>query len=244
MEITRKTILLANKVNANLFQVDGPQLWEEFKSGVCMHLQMIHSLTSTDIATLSDAEFLEYFNMLYDVNVTKKDELDLLSMKYPQKFDRIAEINTAMVINDDIGQKKRLTWEQLFQVKYIVAVAAGKNIDLTKVYSKDELDLMLENNDIVILDRILEKIDFCDFEREMVTDFPVENISNVFGKFIRSRVNKEDIDKDINAYYSELIEHIKDVACICSKMERCELLDDLKNTIDRFLAYDNGVKRS
>lgn len=244
MEITRKTILLANKVNANLFQVDGPQLWEEFKSGVCTHLQMIHSLTSTDIATLSDAEFLEYFNMLYDVNVTKKDELDLLSMKYAQKFDRIAEINTAMVINDDIGQKKRLTWEQLFQVKYIVAVAEGKNIDLTKVYSKDELDLMLEDNDIVILDKVIEKIDFCDFDREMVTDFPVENISNVFGKFIRSRVNKEDIDKDINAYYSELIEHIKDVACICSKMERCELLDDLKNTIDRFLAYDNGVKRS
>ena len=244
MEITRKTILLANKVNANLFQVDGPQLWEEFKSGVCTHLQMIHSLTSTDITTLSDAEFLEYFNMLYDVNVTKKDELDLLSMKYAQKFDRIAEINTAMVINDDIGQKKRLTWEQLFQVKYIVAVVAGKNIDLIKVYSKDELDLMLENNDIVILDRILEKIDFCDFEREMVADFPVENISNVFGEFIRSRVNKEDIDKDINAYYNELIEHIKDVACICSKMERCELLDDLKNTIDKFLAYDNGVKRS
>ena len=244
MEITRKTILLANKVNANLFQVDGPQLWEEFKSGVCTHLQMIHSLTSTDITTLSDAEFLEYFNMLYDVNVTRKDELDLLSMKYAQKFDRIAEINTAMVINDDIGQKKRLTWEQLFQVKYIVAVVAGKNIDLTKVYSKDELDLMLENNDIVILDRILEKIDFCDFEREMVADFPVENISNVFGEFIRSRVNKEDIDKDINAYYNELIEHIKDVACICSKMERCELLDDLKNTIDRFLAYDNAVKRS
>lgn len=244
MEITRKTILLADKVNANLFQVDGPQLWEEFKNGVCTHLQMIHSLTSTDIATLSDVEFLEYFNMLYDVNVTKKDELDLLSMKYAQKFDRIAEINTAMVINDDIGQKKRLTWEQLFQVKYIVAVAEGKNIDLTKVYSKDELDLMLEDNDIVILDKVIEKIDFCDFDREMVTDFPVENISNVFGKFIRSRVNKEDIDKDINAYYSELIEHIKDVACICSKMERCELLDDLKNTIDRFLAYDNGVKRS
>ena len=97
MEITRKTILLANKVNANLFQVDGPQLWEEFKSGVGTHLQMIHSLTSTDITTLSDAEFLEYFNMLYDVNVTRKDELDLLSMKYAQKFDRIAEINTANV---------------------------------------------------------------------------------------------------------------------------------------------------
>ena len=244
MEITRKTILLANKVNANLFQVDGPQLWEEFKSGVCTHLQMIHSLTSTDITTLSDAEFLEYFNMLYDVNVTRKDELDLLSMKYAQKFDRIAEINTAMVINDDIGQKKRLTWEQLFQVKYIVAVAAGKNIDLTKVYSKDELDLMLEDNDIVILDRIIEKIDFCDFDREMVENFPIENISSILVKFIRSRVNKEDIDKDINTYYNELIEHIKDVACICSKMERCELLDDLKNTIDRFLAYDNGVKRS
>ena len=131
MEITRKTILLANKVNANLFQVDGPQLWEEFKSGVCTHLQMIHSLTSTDITTLSDAEFLEYFNMLYDVNVTRKDELDLLSMKYAQKFDRIAEINTAMVINDDIGQKKRLTWENLFLVIYIVAVADGKIIVLT-----------------------------------------------------------------------------------------------------------------
>ena len=244
MEITRKTILLADKVNANLFQVDGPQLWEEFKNGVCTHLQMIHSLTSTDIATLSDVEFLEYFNMLYDVNVTKKDELDLLSMKYAQKFDRIAEINTAMVINDDIGQKKRLTWEQLFQVKYIVAIAEGKNIDLTKVYSKDELDLMLEDNDIVILDKVIEKIDFCDFDREMVEDFPIENIPSILASFIRSRVNKENIDKDINAYYNELIEHIKDVACVCSKMERCELLDDLKNTIDRFLAYDNGVKRS
>lgn len=244
MEITRKNILLADKVNANLLQVDGSQLWDEFKSGVCTHLQILNSLLSTDIDSLNDAEFLEYFNMLYDVNLTKNDELDLISMKYAKRFEKLAEISTTMVINDDIGQKKRLTWEQLFQVKYIVAVAAGKNIDLTKVYSKDELDLMLENNDIVILDRILEKIDFCDFEREMVTDFPVENISNVFGEFIRSRVNKEDIDKDINAYYNELIEHIKDVACVCSKMERCELLDDLKNTIDKFLAYDNGVKRS
>lgn len=244
MEITRKNILLADKVNANLLQVDGSQLWDEFKSGVCTHLQILNSLLSTDIDSLNDAEFLEYFNMLYDVNLTKNDELDLISMKYAKRFEKLAEISTTMVINDDIGQKKRLTWEQLFQVKYIVAVAAGKNIDLTKVYSKDELDLMLENNDIVILDRILEKIDFCDFEREMVTDFPVENISNVFGEFIRSRVNKEDIDKDINAYYNELIEHIKDVACICSKMERCELLDDLKNTIDKFLAYDNAVKRS
>ena len=244
MEITRKNILLADKVNANLFQVDGPQLWDEFKSGVCIYLQMIHSLLNTDIATLSDAEFLEYFNMLYDVNLTKKDELELLSMKYAQKFDRIAEINTAMVINDDIGQKKRLNWEQLFQVKYIVAVAAGKNIDLTKVYSKDELDLMLEDNDIVILDRIIEKIDFCDFDREMVENFPIENISSILVKFIRSRVNKEDIDKDINTYYNELIEHIKDVACICSKMERYELVDELKDTIDRFLSYDNGLKRS
>ena len=244
MEITRKNILLADKVNANLLQVDGLQLWDEFKSGVCTHLQVLYSLLSTDIDSLSDAEFLEYFNMLYDVNLNENDELDLISMKYAKRFEKLAEISTTMVINDDIGQKKRLTWEQLFQVKYIVAVAEGKNIDLTKVYSKDELDLMLEDNDIVILDKVIEKIDFCDFDREMVTDFPVENISNVFGKFIRSRVNKEDIDKDINAYYSELIEHIKDVACICSKMERCELLDDLKNTIDRFLAYDNGVKRS
>ena len=244
MEITRKNILLADKVNANLLQVDGSQLWDEFKSGVCTHLQILNSLLSTDIDSLNDAEFLEYFNMLYDVNLTKNDELDLISMKYAKRFEKLAEISTTMVINDDIGQKKRITWEQLFQVKYIVAVVAGKNIDLTKVYSKDELDLMLENNDIVILDRILEKIDFCDFEREMVADFPVENISNVFGEFIRSRVNKEDIDKDINAYYNELIEHIKDVACICSKMERCELLDDLKNTIDKFLAYDNAVKRS
>ena len=244
MEITRKNILLADKVNANLLQVDGSQLWDEFKSGVCTHLQILNSLLSTDIDSLNDAEFLEYFNMLYDVNLNENDELDLISMKYAKRFEKLAEISTTMVVNDGIGQKKRLTWEQLFQVKYIVAVAVGKNIDLTKVYSKDELDLMLENNDIVILDRILEKIDFCDFEREMVTDFPVENISNVFGEFIRSRVNKEDIDKDINAYYNELIEHIKDVACVCSKMERCELLDDLKNTIDKFLAYDNGVKRS
>lgn len=243
MEITRKNILLADKVNANLFQVNGPQLWEEFKSGVCTHLQMIHSLTSTNIATLSDAEFLEYINMLYDINVTKKDELDLLSIKYAQRFAKLAEINTTMVINDDIGQKKRLTWEQLFQVKYIVAVAEGKNIDLTKVYSKDELALLLEDNDIVILDKLLEKIDYCDFDREVVEEFPIENMSEVLAQFIRSRVNKKDIDRDINAYYNELIEHIDDVACICSKMERHELLYELKDTIENFLAYDNGLKR-
>lgn len=244
MKIVRKSILLADKVNANLFQVDGPKLWEEFKMGVCNHLQIINNLSSIDIDSLSDIEFFNYLSMLYDFNLTKKDELDLLSQRYAQKFDRIAEISTSMVISDDVGQKNRLTWEQLFQVKFIVAVAQGKNIDLTKVYSKDEIELMLENNDIIILDKVIEKIDYCGFDREEAEEFSIENISVVLASIIRRNICREDIDRDIDAYYNELFEHIEDVASICSKLERDELLGDLKDTIDRAMIHDSGLKRS
>ena len=239
MQITRKNVLLADKVNAKLFQVDGELLWNNFKMEVFSQLQIVCSLLNTDINTLSDEEFLEYFNMLYDINCSKNDELDILSLKYAQKFDRVVEISTSMIINNDIGQKNRLEWEQLYQTKLLIAVAKGVDIDLNKTYSKDELKLLLDNFDIVILDEILEKIDYCDFVRETIEHFPIENAYTHLAKFIKANINKECIMQDIVSYYNELIEHIHDVIVICKKMNREELVAEIKESIAEFLTCSN-----
>ena len=127
-------------------------------------------------------------------------------------------------------------------LELLIAVAKGVDIDLNKTYSKDELKLLLDNFDIVILDEILEKIDYCDFVRETIEHFPIENAYTHLAKFIKANINKECIMQDIVSYYNELIEHIHDVIVICKKMNREELVAEIKESIAEFLTC-SSLKR-
>ena len=151
-----------------------------------------------------------------------------------KKYNAFTEIGTFMTFTDTASEGRGRHfdwWEQLYQIKYLVAVSEDCNIPYDTKFSKKDIQKMINNKRIVIVDTKAEVLDGePDFEKETAQNFPSMKLNftrEMFGdilgsiykddnfpiviSMLRKIFTKKRILKDMQEYLEELQDQIEDI---------------------------------
>lgn len=149
-------------------------------------LYAIKRMMSIDFKDLSDDEFYELMSNFYDIYLTKEDIIDIVSKVNGISYDKIQELNSRMVYEEIVTEGHGRSfdwWEETYQCAWLVIVAKGFTIDETYNYSKEEIESMAKNKQIVSLKKYSKDIGFepdLSYEREEleIIDIPRVTLKN------------------------------------------------------------------
>lgn len=227
MDITKINITLAEDTYAYIYRASEKENSETFKEQVKKYIDTIDNLVNADFSKLSDEEFYDLLCKIYNISLEEKDFLEIISKRNNDKYDRFVEIGTYMTFSstNTEGKGKNFSWwEQLYQIRYIVAVAEGCwNIDNDSIFSKEDIKNMIDDKSIVIIAKKDKPLNSKpNFKSEDVQNFPLMNLNfsnSLFGMYgsihkdenfsvvvsmLRKRFTKRRILKDMRDYVEEL----------------------------------------
>lgn len=261
MNISRNRITLYEDTYEYVGVVGSEKNFEKFKIKMENYIDIINKLINLDIKKLSDQDFYELLKHIYCIGLNKEDIIEILSKKNKKKYFNTYNINTTMTfegIFEDGYSRDYSYCKQLFQICFNVIVSEKlyKN-DSRRLcnshlnpYTKDEINKMLDNNDIIIMKELVNPIinkDLINFKQESETIFPSLNIDfedrlisyklvnskfmqdnfELFVEMVRRIFTKKRILKDIKIYVEELQDDID--AIFMGKYDCLEITELCKN---------------
>ena len=144
---------------------------------------------------IKDNKFLETLIQIYGLDYIKNEYLKIVSQKKKKDYNRIIEIGTFMHVTKRINEKLGdiyNSWDQLYQVSYLVAVEANSNIKNGMVLMKDKIKTLIANNELMIIEENLKLSD-----SEIVLNEPLEKIPSEGFNILRKEFTKERILNDL-----------------------------------------------
>ena len=150
-------------VKKNEYSYDNDSNWSElvwygylrYLEYVKRDLDAIGVLIDYDFKDIPDKTFYTLVSHFYSIYLTKGDILNIISRVKGIQYDRFEALNSRMVFKDIVreGHGRDFSWwEETFQVNYIVAVAEDFTIDPNHNYSKEDIEEMAKNKQIVAVD--------------------------------------------------------------------------------------------
>ena len=150
-------------VKKNEYSYDNDSNWLElvwygylrYLEYVKRDLDAIGVLIDYDFKDIPDKTFYNLVSNFYSIYLTKGDILNIISRVKGIQYDRFEALNSRMVFKDIVreGHGRDFSWwEETFQVNYIVAVAKDFTIDPNHNYSKEDIEEMAKNKQIVAVD--------------------------------------------------------------------------------------------
>lgn len=150
-------------VKKNEYSYDNDSNWSElvwygylrYLEYVRRDLDAIGVLIDYDFKDIPDKTFYNLVSNFYSIYLTKGDILNIISRLKGIQYDRFEALNSRMVFKDIVreGHGRDFSWwEETFQVNYIVAVAENFTIDPNHNYSKEDIEEMAKNKQIVAVD--------------------------------------------------------------------------------------------
>jgi len=187
---------------------------EMFKIELKKYIGIIDTLANTDLRNLSDKEYFNLISSVYSISLEKKDYLNIISKRYNKKFNNFIEIGTFMTFTGRAteGHGRNFDWwEQLYQIRYIVAVSEDFNINEDTNFSKYDIRQMIDNKKIVIVKNINKPLNKPINKKEKAQNFPQINLDiyskenfPIFVSLLRRKFTKKKILKDMKDYIIEL----------------------------------------
>lgn len=177
-------------VKKNEYSYDDYSNWSEvvwYGSLRCLKdvkrdLDAMRVLIDYDFKDIPDKTFYNLVSNFYSIYLTKGDILNIISRVNGIQYDKFEELNSRMVFKDIVreGHGRDLSWwEETFQVNYIVAVAKDFTIDSNHNYSKEEIEEMAKNKQIVAIDLYSKDIGWdpeLSFEKEEPTEVDIDTL--------------------------------------------------------------------
>ena len=150
-------------VKKNEYSYDNDSNWSElvwygylrYLEYVRRDLDAIGVLIDYDFKDIPDKTFYNLVSNFYSIYLTKGDILNIISRLKGIQYDRFEALNSRMVFKDIVSEghgRDFSWWEETFQVNYIVAVAENFTIDPNHNYSKEDIEEMAKNKQIVAVD--------------------------------------------------------------------------------------------
>ena len=150
-------------VKKNEYSYDNDSNWSElvwygylsYLEYVKRDLDAIGVLIDYDFKDIPDKTFYNLVSNFYSIYLYNGDILNIISRVKGIQYDRFEALNSRMVFKDIVSEghgRDFSWWEETFQVNYIVAVAEDFTIDPNHNYSKEDIEEMAKNKQIVAVD--------------------------------------------------------------------------------------------
>lgn len=228
MNIDKNSITLTEDTYAYIYRASEQEIFETFRDTLKKYINIIDDLVNKDFKKLSDEEFYDILCKVYSISLTEEDYLKIISKRNNKKYNRFTEIGTFMTFTDTATEghgRDFSCWKQLYQVRYIVAVAEDTEIEYDSVLRKNDIKKMVEDKSIVIVERKTRPI-----HNKLNINESVENIpsiklncsysNGIYGRMtgsiykddnfpivismLRRKFTKKRIRKDMKDYIEEL----------------------------------------
>lgn len=108
---------------------------------------------------LSDEEFYDLICKVYDISLAEEDYLKIISKRNNKEYKWVTEMGTFIDTATEGYGRDFSWWEQLYQVRYIIAVSGDTEIGYNSVLRKNDIKKMVEDKSIVIIERETRPID-------------------------------------------------------------------------------------
>ena len=231
MNIDKFSITLTEETYAYIHSKSEQEILEIFKNNLNEYLNTINTLVNQDLKTLSDEEFYNLLCKVYSIVLTEEDYLKILSKKNNKKYNRFTEIGTYMTFTDTAteGHGRDFSWwEQLYQVRYTIAVSEDTNLEYNITLKKEDIKKMIDDKSIVITaikstplhNKLKINEEFEQFPLTQLND----TYSHIYGKksgpiykddnfpivisMLRRKFTKKRILRDMKRYIQELQDEI------------------------------------
>ncbi|MBR5227246.1 MAG: hypothetical protein IKV94_01225 [Clostridia bacterium] len=227
MILEKNEINLTAEAYVYVGRCEAEEILKIFKEELRKYIYIIKRFAVEDLKKLSDDEFWELVKEVYSVKLLERDYLKLLSKKYKKEYYKFVEINTSMVYEqtETEGKGKNFSWwQQLYQVRYVVAVSSECKVSYGDLFTKAEIEEKVQNNDIVLVRLQCEPLNgTISFEKENFQEFEITELGvfnyegKIFGyveknenfhsviSLLRRALNKKRIRKDM----ADIIEELK-----------------------------------
>lgn len=228
MDIDKNSITLTADTYAYIYRASEQEIFETFRDSLKKYINIIDDLVNQDLKQLSDEEFYDLLCKVYSISLTEEDYLKILSKRNNKKYNRFTEIGTFMTFTDTAteGHGRDFSWwQQLYQIRYIVAVSEDIEIEYDSILRKNDIKKMIEDKSIVIIECKTRPINNKLNINETVEDMQLINLNcsysnGIYGRLIgeiykddnfpivismlRRKFTKKRIIKDMKDYIEEL----------------------------------------
>ena len=174
MNIDKHSITLQNQTYSYFYSKNEQEILEIFKKTLNEYINIINSLLNKDLKQLSDDEFYDLLQKVYSISLTEEDYLKILSKRNHKKYKKFIEIGTFMTFQDTHTEgygASSIYFNQLYQIKYIIAITEDAKIESNSILSKDDIKQMVEDKSIVLISRKIAPI-----KNQLSIDETLENI--------------------------------------------------------------------
>ena len=229
---------LSDGMYAYVGRVESVEILNMFQEELRRNLNMLEKLINVDYENISDDEFYNLISEAYSITFNDVDYLNVISKMNNKKFKCFMEIGTYMTFNDIArsGHGKSFDfWEQLYQVKYVVAVAEDAKIENDSILTKKEIKDLIGDNKIVIVQKESVPI-----YNELQFDEAVEVMPSIDLDFnyYDGRVTGDICKNDYFSYFVALLRKKFTKKKIISDMKNC--INELENQISEFLSFGHN----
>lgn len=231
-EITETIYDYSIKNLSYIYNGNKEELFNFFKDILNKYINTINDLIYINFKELSDNEFYDLLCKVYNITLTEKDYLKILSKKNNKKYNKFTEINTYMTFlgTAQEGHGRDFSWwEQLYQIKYLIAVSEDTEIEYNTTLSKEEINKLIADKSIVIIGKRNKKIIHNLDINEPLEQFPITKLNfdyfnslynHMYGQIhkdenfqlavalLRKKFTKKRILKDMKEYLEELLNNI------------------------------------
>lgn len=230
MNIDKRFITLTEDTYAYIGRTSEQEIFETFRDTLKKYINIINDFVNQDLKKLSDEEFYDLICKVYSVSLTEQDYLKIISKRNNQKYNRFTKIGTFMTFTDIAteGHGRDFSWwEQLYQIRYIVAVAEDTNLNSNCNFKKEDIKKLIQNKSIVIIRYESKPINNKLKLNEEVEEMPsmkldysysfgamhgfINNDDNfpIIISMLRKKFTKKKIFKDMKEYIEELQEDME-----------------------------------
>lgn len=143
---------------------------------------------------MDDNLFLNVLIKIYGLDYIKTKYLEILSQKKNKNFSNIIEVGTFMHVTKRVSERLGdiyNSWDQLYQVSYLVAVGPNSNIKNGMVLMKDKIKTLVANNELVIIKENLKITDLDIVLYESLEKMPCEGFSILKKEFPKEKILAE-----------------------------------------------------
>lgn len=201
-------------VKKNEYSYDNDSNWSElvwygylsYLEYVKRDLDAIGVLIDYDFKDIPDKTFYNLISNFYSIYLNNGDILNIISRLKGIQYDRFEALNSRMVFKDIVreGHGRDFSWwEETFQVNYIVAVAKDFAIDPNHNYSKEDIEEMEKNKQIVAVDSYSK-----DIGMNPKLSFIKEEPTNVDIDTLRLGLGRDFLSEYDNIFQLDLLENI------------------------------------
>jgi len=156
-----------------------------------------------DREDLTDKEYVELLKKIFYIQISREDEIRILSMHYGKDYSRSAMMKTSMFKKKENYNPKHRVFRDAYNIVYDVIYNSNAKIYAFNHYTVNQIETYLENDDMLIVGIKQEEMPYknrLSIEEEYV-EFPVHEIGNVLDennmyfesacKYLRERFNKQ-----------------------------------------------------